>query len=59
MIDAAIRIWTVVFPASFALLLIAPLISAARLAWEERERLKDLFDELMKIEFEKGGRDDD
>lgn len=59
MIDAAIRIWTILFPVSFALLLMAPLMSAARLAWEEREKLKDLFDELMVIELEKGGRDDD
>lgn len=59
MIDAVIRIWTVLFPVSLALLLVAPLVSAARLAWEERERLKDLFDELMVIELEKGGRNDD
>ena len=59
MIDAAVKIWTVLFPVSLGLLLVAPLVSAARLAWEEREKLKDLFDELMWIELEKGGRNDD
>lgn len=59
MIDAAVKIWTVLFPVSLVLLLMAPLMSAARFAWEEREKLKDLFDELMVIELEKGGRNDD
>ena len=59
MIDAVVGIWTVLFLVSFILLLVAPLLSAARLAWEEREKLKDLFDELMWIELEKGGRNDD
>ena len=59
MIDVAVKIWKVLFPVSLVLMLMAPLMSAARLAWEEREKLKDLFDELMVIELEKGGRDDD
>ena len=59
MIDAVVKIWTILFPVSFVLMLIAPLMSAARFAWEEREELKDLFDELMVIELEKGGRNDD
>jgi hypothetical protein len=52
-IDVAVTIWTVLFPTSLVLLLAAPLVSAARFAWEEREKLKDLFDELMVIELEK------